>query len=194
MVFVTRYRFFCIFLLVFGFIIFILLFAGLSPATANSIGLLWINPVNTSIDPGGSAQVVLQLDNITNVNSALVSLTFDPSVIAVVDSDPGTGGVQISAGTCPSPNFIITNVADNVAGTIDYAVSQLTLSPPCSGGDVATIEFQCTALGTSSDVSIAVSTISDLDGIAIVHVTQNGSVTCLEDTSSKIYLPLIIKD
>lgn len=178
-------------LIVVGFI-FIVSFALTYPAIAAA--LLWINPVSVDIEPGGSAHVVLQLSDSTNVYGALISLDFDPSLIAVVDSDPGTSGVQISAGTCPKPDFIVTNIADNLAGTIDYTVSQLMPSPPCDGGVVASVEFQCITPDTSIDVSFIKSIISDPDGVLIVHSTQDGTVNCLEEPSYKIYLPLTLKD
>jgi hypothetical protein len=163
--------------------------AAIAPAIANGVGLLWLNPASTAIDKGATTEVVVQLDSVTNVYGAQFSLSFDPAVLQVVDADSGTGGVQISTGTCPNPAFVIANTADNGAGTVGYAAIQLGPSPPpCDGGDVASIEFQCIASGVSSDVTFTDSLISDPDGIPVAHTTLNGSVSC----NHAIYLPLVL--
>ena len=74
------------------------------PRIAAVSPLLWLNPADVDIDLGGSENVVVQLDNITNVFGIQFSLGFDPTILEVVDADTGTGGVQISTGTCPLPD------------------------------------------------------------------------------------------
>jgi PKD repeat protein len=145
---------------------------------ADSGSLFWLNPASTSISPSGSAEVVLQLDSITNVYGLQFDLSFDPSVLSVVDADAGKPGVQISTGSCPQPDFVVVNDVDGTAGTIEYAATQLNPTLPCDGGEVATIEFECVVEGDSSVVSFTDSLISDPDGLPISHTTQNATVTC----------------
>jgi len=111
-------------------------------------------------------------------------LGFDHTILAAVDADPVSGGVQISAGVCPAPDFVVINSAGNNAGTIEYVVSQLNPTPPCNGGEVATIEFQCLSVGTSP-VSFTSSLISDPDGIIIAAPTQDATVECSNNPPNK---------
>jgi hypothetical protein len=133
--------------------------------------LLWLDPQFPNIPLLGSGQVDLVLSNISNVYGAEMALSFDPTILQVV-------GASLSPGSCPAPDFVVSNTADNTAGSIDYAVTQLNPTPPCSGGTVATIEFQCIAESPSTDVLITSSNVSDPDGVLIPHNTQNATVEC----------------
>lgn len=145
---------------------------GAGRAASPEAGLLWLNPPNSSAALGTSATLALQLDGVTNVYGAEVGLAFDPAFLEVV-------GSVVTPGACPQPDFVVTNTADNGVGTIEYAVTQFNPTPPCAGGVVATIEFRCKAeTGPSTAVSIVSSTVSDPDGIAIPHNTQDATVEC----------------
>lgn len=159
-------------------IVMCLLVAGVVAATGSSspdlVGLLWINPADPTIITGQSGPVDLQLDNITGVYGVQIDMEFDPTYLSVV-------GGTATPGTCPVPDFVLNNSADNGAGTLIYAATQLNPTPPCDGGVVATIEFMC-APGLTSDVStpitITESIVPDIDGVAIDHTTQNADVLC----------------
>jgi hypothetical protein len=148
--------------------------AGQGTVTAApTAALLWLDPVEAIAVTGSSTIVDLELSDISNVFGIEVYMAFDPSILSVV-------GEQVTEGTCPSPDFTVANTADNVLGTIEYATTQLSL-PSCDGGTVASIEFLCAA-GLQSEVTtpitITASIISDPDGVAITHGTQNGAVRC----------------
>jgi hypothetical protein len=134
--------------------------------------LLWLNPAVASAPVGNATVLDLQLSDITNVYGAQMELAFDPTVLEVV-------GSAVTPGTCPQPDFVVTNTADNVAGTIDYAVTQLNPTPPCDGGVAASIERLCKLEHAGTTVSITSSLISDPDGMSIEHSTQNATVECV---------------
>ena len=155
-----------------------LLVAGVVAATGSSspelASLLWINPAGPTISTGYSGSVELQLSDITDVYGVEIYMAFDPTYISIVGSAAATG-------TCPAPNFVTANSADNGAGTFIYAATQLNPTAPCDGGLVATIELMC-APGLTSDVStpitITYSLISDPDGTAIPHDVHDATVLC----------------
>jgi hypothetical protein len=155
-------------------------------------GLLWLNPASSTIAVGETQDIVIQLDNVTDVYGAEIALSFDQAVLAVVDAEPGTPGIQIFTGSCPAPDFVLTNEADNSLGTIDYILSQLSPTPPCNGGEVATIRFECLMEGTGP-VSFTSSVISDSDFNELPVVTQGASLTCGPALSNLIYLPIILR-
>ena len=152
-------------------------------------GLLWLNPASSSTFVGGTQDIAIQLDNVTNVYGADIALSFDPTILAVVDADPATQEVEIFTGSCPAPDYVLTNEADNTLGTIGYILTQLSPTPPCDGGTVATIRFECLAEGTGL-ISFTNSVISDADYNEIPAVTQDAALTC--EAPFSIYLPLVL--
>ncbi|UCG24036.1 MAG: hypothetical protein JSW55_18200 [Chloroflexota bacterium] len=160
----------------------LLLAAGLVSNTAGATvnaGNLSFDPSNPSEFVGNSVLVDVRLDSISNVYGAELGISFDPALLQVEDADGGVAGVQITPGACPAPNFVAQNEANNAAGTIGYAVTQLNPTPPCNGGVVATIEFLCVAEGISP-ITFDSSLIADPDGLSIAHTVQNGTVECVD--------------
>lgn len=153
--------------------------AVLAAPQTGAAGLLWLNPASSNAPIGDDTALVIQLDGVTNVYAAEMNLAFDPAILAVVDADAGKDGVQIATGSCPSPDFVVANSADNTAGTIAYALTQLNPTPPCDGGTVATITFTCLAEGSSA-VSFTHSLLSDPDGFIIAATTQDATLNCYE--------------
>ncbi len=136
--------------------------------------LLWLDPVEAVAVTGSSTNVDFTLSDISNIYGIEFSAEFDPAILSVV-------GEALTPGTCPAPDFVVANTADNVAGVINYAVTSLAPTPPCSGGVVATAEFLCAAgleNEVTTPVTITMSLVSDPDGLAIEHFVQNGAVRC----------------
>jgi hypothetical protein len=154
------------------------------------MALLWVDTVENR-SQSGNVQVALRLDDVRNVYGAEVHLSFDPTLLAVVDADEDKSGVQVSQGTCPMPGFIARNGADNQTGTIEYILTQLYPQAPCDGGKIATIDFQCLSSGTSA-ITITESSLAALGAQYISHTTQNGIVTCQTKKQHYSYLPLIM--
>ena len=156
----------------------LLSYSTLAGDDAINASLLWLNPASGTMPVGDTSNVVIQLDDVTNVYAAEMNLDFDHNILAVVDADSGKEGVQITTGVCPSPDFVVRNKADNTAGTIEYALTQLFPTPACDGGEVATVEFECLSAGTSP-VTITHSLLSDSNGFTIdVDATEGGMVEC----------------
>ena len=162
-------------------VLFLVIIAGVGVVVATSresaplITLLWLNPANPVAVAGGSDTIDLQLDSVTNVFGAEVNISYDPAILSVP-----AGGV--TPGACPQPDFVVSNTA--AGGVISYAVTELNPTPPCNGGVVATIEFECSAglvVRTETDILITSSIISDPNGQAIPHDIQHATFTCEVD-------------
>jgi len=143
---------------------------------AQALPLLWLNPINPVTDVGQELDVVIQLDGANDVFGSEINLSFNPAILQV-------SGTSISPGTCPQPDFVAANFADNTAGTINYGVTQLSPTPPCDGGVLATISFECVGEGVSP-VSFISSIVNDQNGTVIPSDTQNGTVECQGDSSA----------
>ncbi len=150
---------------------------GQTPSYAGGTGLLSFSPAPADIVLDESGDVTLQFSDLSGIYGVDIRLAFDGAVVQVVDANPDSG-VQISPGTCPAPDFVLTNQADNTAGTIDYVAVQLNPTPPCGSGFILQIEFSCIALG-SSPITFTSSLISDSGGAALAHTSQAGLVNCV---------------
>jgi hypothetical protein len=153
-------------------------------------------PAQVYIDPAsdvGSMDVFtssVQISDASDLYGVELRLSFDSSILQVIDVDTTAAGIQVSSGDCPQADFSVLNVVDNAGGTIDYVVSQLNPTPGCSGGQTLEIEFQCSGIGTSPLI-FTQTILADSAGQAINFENTNGSITCDE---MGIYLPLLVEN
>jgi len=135
-----------------------------------------LNPPASEVQVGDAISVDIVIEDVADLYGVDVRLSFDPALLEVQDADPGTAGVQIQQGTFPAPDFVVKNEADNSAGTIWYAVSQMNPTEPVSGSGVAfSVTFKGLAEGTSS-VAFTYQKIVERDGNEIPVTTQNGQI------------------
>jgi len=106
-------------------------------------------PATGGFAVGELIQVEVRIVNVENLYGADVQLAFDPAVLKVIDADPNLPGVQVSpSDELLSPDWVIKNEADNEAGTVWYAVTQLNPSPAVSGtGALCTFQFSVVGEG-----------------------------------------------
>jgi hypothetical protein len=151
--------------------------------------LLWIDPPEVTIPVSGTFEVDIAVIGVSDLYGVAVELAFDPSVVEVVDADPGTPGVQITPGSCPSPDFPVQNSVDNTAGTINYDVASLAPSPPCNGsGVVASITFHALVGPDPSPVHFSSWLLSDSNGTAISTATQDGVLNTTDDQVTLLWI------
>lgn len=132
--------------------------------------------------------VVNQETDPKEVRGVEVHLTFDPTLLQVVDADGDSGnGVQLAveSGLFDGDLRVGQNLADNAAGTIVFAVAQSNGTAVFNVTDaaIATITWQCAGdcpeqqVGT--EVAVAGNTLmSDPDGyLVVVDCAVNGAIT-----------------
>ena len=119
-----------------------------------------------------------------------LKLNFDPAVLQVV-------GSEITPGSCPQPDFIVTDDVDNGAGTISYAATSLNPTPPCNGGVVASFQFQVspTAAEGITQVQFGNVILADANGleIPVSVVDLNLDIVGEPGPEYLLYLPVILK-
>jgi hypothetical protein len=135
-----------------------------------------VDPQVKTIRVGQNGPVTIQLLNITGVSGVDLSLSYNPAFLTVIDANTGQLGVQVLEGVCPEADAVFTNEVDIGAGIIDYIVFQINPTPPCPGGLVLTINFECFAIG-STPLEFDFSQISG-SGLEIEHDYQEGTITC----------------
>jgi hypothetical protein len=146
---------------------------------------LYIEPSYAEIPEGGTFTVDVMVADVADLYGTALELTFDPAYVEVVDADLVAVGVQITPGTCPSPDFVVANIADNVAGTINYDVSALAPSPPCNGtGVIASITFRGKLQGPEFPLHFASWLLADTDGLTIPAGASDGTLIVVPPPSA----------
>lgn len=129
------------------------------------------------VPAGETATLLVSVAEVQNLYGIEIHLRFDPAVVQVADADTSTDGVQVAAGDFLSADFVAQNLADNQAGTIDYAVTQINPSEPKSGsGTLLAIQFQGVGAGRASLVEVADQILSTLDGEIIPATVVSGQL------------------
>jgi hypothetical protein len=150
----------------------------------SSAAISWADEGTTvSIDPGSQEVLVREtaitdvlVENVTDLYCAEFEITFDPTLVEVVDADPDKEGVQIAAGDFLSPDWPLDNTVDNENGTVAYALCQLNPSPAKSGdGTLATITWRGKALGVSP-INFTYANLFARGGVSIPASTQDGEI------------------
>jgi hypothetical protein len=153
-----------------------------------------VTVTNATLECGSTATsqilvtIVNQETDPKEVRGVEVHLTFDPTLLQVVDADGDSGnGVQLAV---ESELFdgdlrIGQNLADNAAGTIVFAVAQSNGTPVFNATDaaIATITWECVGecpeQQVETEVAVAGNTLmSDPDGYpVVVDCAVNGIIT-----------------
>lgn len=137
---------------------------------------LQLVPQTVQLDVNATTVLELAVTQVSGLYGVEAHLRFDPEIIQVVDADPTRPGVQLEAGTFPTPDFVALNQVDNVAGTIDYAVTQLSPREPREGsGVVARITVRAKQPSTTQ-IEIAEFILTDTSAGIIEAVGENGQI------------------
>jgi hypothetical protein len=176
-----------------------LFFATTLAATAHSAALvpqLRMLPATGTIAIGDQISVEVWIENVTNLYGVDIQLTFDPARFQVIDANPALAGVQITprAGFL-KPDLIIRRTADNSAGTIWYAVSQLNPRLPITGtGVLFEFALRATSSGTGT-LGYRQYVLSTRDGDPIPADASGANLEVLSNINKyNLYLPVVHAD
>jgi hypothetical protein len=140
-----------------------------------------VDPQSLRLQVGETAKVDLIIEEVSGLYGAEIHVKFDPDVLEVIDADPDQEGIQLEPGTLPIPDFVVLNAADNQAGAIDYAVTQLPPNQPSQGnGIVASITFRAKKPAASS-VQFEQFLLADTSGGSIEAMPQHGQIRVVSD-------------
>jgi hypothetical protein len=168
-----------------------------SPARTLAAQLV-ITPSQATLSAiGQTVELDIQVQDVIDLYSAGLQITFDPAVIRVQDSDPrpSAPGVQIRPGDFLDSQYVAENDVDNTVGTIDYLVTQLHPGEAKDGtGVLATIVFEALGEGESTVELAAVELLDDShpEPAEIPSGTQDGRVVV--EGGARIYLPLVVRN
>jgi hypothetical protein len=138
--------------------------------------LIKVAPQTIQVGIGKQTTADLAIERVSDLYGLQLRIKFDPEVLEVVDADSSQEGIQIEPGTLPAPDFIVLNNADNQAGTIDYALTQMPPREPSSGdGVIARITFQGKAASVSQ-VQFDQYLLANTEGDSIEATPQHGQI------------------
>jgi len=154
------------------------LVAWTSAPGTNPGARIWLDPATLDLAPGDTATLDIRVDDVSQLAGAEVHVTFEPTLLEVVDADPSTEGTQIAHGDFLNADFVVQNTADPTAGTVDYAIACMQLEQAASGGGVlARITFRALAEGETR-ITISGVLLADMQGQPI-DVETDSSVAVI---------------
>ncbi len=156
-----------------------------APAFAQA-ATLSLSPTSGTHAVGDSFEVKINLDTSGVATSGTDAyVRFDPNVLTVVDSQAGTDGTQIQAGTLYSQTSF--NSVDNSTGKVSFSGSKTGGSPGYTGsGTLATITFQAVKEASSTSVSFDFTQNSTTDSNVISNADSTDALTNVTNASYAI--------
>ncbi|MBN1890678.1 MAG: LysM peptidoglycan-binding domain-containing protein [Thermoflexales bacterium] len=152
-----------------------------APLAGAASAVIRFDPATLALSPGQTGTVNVYIDNVSGLYGVELHLSYNPAIVEVVDANPNTEGVQITAGSFLKADFIAQNQANPSQGTIDFSVLQLPPNAAVSGsGVLATITFRGLTAGSSQLVFTGVN-LADANAGAISVTPQSGQVTVGSD-------------
>jgi hypothetical protein len=158
------------------------------PAGASLATTVSVTPASGTYAAGMVVQVTVRVDNVTDLYGADVQLTFDPARMEVLDANAGLPGVQVTPKhELLAAGLVAQQTADNTAGTIDYAVTQVDPAPPASGSG-ALFAFDARMLTTGTvDITVTEHELATKGADVIPADASGASYTIVP--AHRVYLP-----
>lgn len=160
-------------LFIFLCVLVILLFSSGTKARAN-ISSLYLNPSLQTVGVGDTFSLNVNLNNTvsTGFDTLSIWIIFNPFYLEVLDSDSGTGGIQIKSDPDSTYNFnwVPINNADNANGKIDWRAGNF--SDIYSTGRFAQINFKALGVVENSPIDFIFNSTWGLE--PSTHILDNG--------------------
>jgi len=135
------------------------------------------DPASLTVVAGQMQTISVLVENAAEVYGIDIRASFDPALIEIVDADAARDGVQMTPGAFPQPDFVALNLADNAAGALRYAATQVNPTPPASGsGVVFTFQVRGRANGVSP-LRIELVEMANRSGELLSVTTQDATLT-----------------
>jgi LysM repeat protein len=111
--------------------------------------MLRLEPSVVNLTVGETGLVRVVLDNVEQLHSIELHISFEPGYANIEDANPDVDGVQVEAGTILMPAQVIQNEANNGTGLIVYHVAQEAQGSTSGSGVVASFTVKALAEGGS---------------------------------------------
>jgi len=159
----------------FTLILLVLSTTGCGLTKAKIPATIKITPDTATIKAGQQAEILIEAENVKNLFGVELTVEYAPHILDVMDADPNTPEVQITAGDFLVPDMIATNRTTD--GKIEFAIVQVAPSKPVDGsGTLARVLLKGETAGTTA-LTISAATFFDENNNVLAVATQGGTVT-----------------
>lgn len=139
---------------------------------------LYLSTGQLNLQVGEQSTTEVLVEGASSVYGAEFHLSFDPSVLEVVELSHG----DFLSADPDNEAFVLQNEFDNEAGTIDYAVSLLNPAPPAEGsGVLLRVTFQGKGEG-ATQIEFVDSLFGTQTGEELIPTTENVQVAIAPDS------------
>lgn len=145
--------------------------------TKPSCARLFVSPAFKEIAPGGTGTTEVKVADVANLYGVQFRVSFDPSVVQVVDADPNTAGVQMGVGSLftGKNHYVARNSANNTTGVGEFVVTLVAPAVPITGsGTLAIVNWQGVKAGQSA-ITLTLTGLAPAS-LPICHTIENGSL------------------
>ncbi|GAB4164286.1 MAG: hypothetical protein Fur0021_39840 [Candidatus Promineifilaceae bacterium] len=158
------------------------------PVVAPLPVLVRVQPAAIEVAAGGQVDVAVEVTDVTDLFGFDITLTFDPTVVQVVDMNPATPDrTEVALGAFLEPGFEVRNQVDNALGTLQYVMTQVNPSPSKSGsGVLLVVRFQGIQAGAASPVQLTSVVLGQPRGVVFPADTTGGDglITVVTETTA----------
>jgi hypothetical protein len=135
-----------------------------------------VDPVASQTNTTCINTIQILATDVTDLYAFDLSVSFDPAILQVVDDNVATAGTQITQGSLLETGFTMVNTADNAAGNIRFATTQINPQSSKNGsGVLLVIRFRATSSGTSS-ISLTDAKLARPNGSIEPATLVNGTI------------------
>lgn len=140
---------------------------------------------------GQTTDASVVVENVQGLYGVDVSLTFDPTAVEVLDSNPNLDGVQVGFGKFLDSGFVLLNRVDNELGQVRFAMTQLYPSQAKNGsGILVVLKLRGKQVGATSALTISEAVLAGQGGNELVPAISSGSVAVLAQVSGPTNTPI----
>ena len=164
-----------------------------SPAQAQETPpvTLRLAPAASEVSLGQTTDVAVEVVDVQDLYGMDLALSFNPNVVEIVDADPSQAGVQIALGTFLDSGFAVLNAADNVSGTLRFAMTQLNPSEPKSGtGTLIVIRLRGKQVSGGTPLTLTSAQLARRDGTGLSTNLISGQVSVVAASSAPTGTPI----
>ncbi len=139
--------------------------------------LVQVEPTTTQVGVGETVLVQVVAYDVTDLMGVSLRLTFDPTLLDVLDMDPVLEGVQVGVGGLLGEVVVLSNTVDMEGGhiSLQYFRSE-TFTGVSGSGPIAAITFLGKGPGLSA-LNLAEISLIDSAGIPLDVTMRGGQIT-----------------
>jgi hypothetical protein len=146
------------------------------PLRAQSAARVSITPAEAQVRNGETVQLTVQVTDVQGLYGVDITVRYDATTLEVIDANPG-GTVEVTQGTFLDSGTTVLNSADNTAGVIRFAMTQLNPSEAKSGsGSLIAFAVRAKRAGATAALTVEKADLANRDGILISTALVGGRV------------------